>query len=109
LPDEPKYGERCKTYTGMPVVGSNARSGPPATAEELAALHRAAGDHLVALPELLRQAEQEREDRRTYMNGLRAVRREIKADMRVAATEAEYWRLYEYLDDVQRLIKKGWN
>lgn len=75
-------------------------------------LHRQANDHLIALPALLRAEQQERENRRTYMNGLRSARRQIKADMRAARTAGdakEFNRLYEYLRDVQQLIEEGWN
>lgn len=111
MPERPEYGERCKTYTGMPVVGTRAR---PTDAS-----YGAANANLVALPRLVREAEAARERERLqryadklYRARLRADIRDAKADVRRVRCGCKDCRRYArtvsaWIVSMQETLKKG--
>jgi len=80
-------GERCKTYTGMPVVGTYRHR----SKLDAQTLHRQANDNLVLLPAAVRRARAEAEERREakalQRRVDRAYREATRADIRWAKAE----------------------
>jgi hypothetical protein len=115
MPDDLPYGERCKTYTGMPVVGTRART----TNLDMATLHRQANDNLLMLPAVLRREADEREQERfqRYVDKLVRARlrediRDAKADVRRVRCGCKDCRRYvrtvsAWVAKMQATLKKG--
>lgn len=115
MADDLPYGERCKTYTGMPVVGTRGRT----TSLDPAALHWQANANLAALPRIVREeaARRERERVQRYADKLYRARvrgdiREAKADVRRVRCTCKDCRRYArtvsaWIADMQATLKKG--
>lgn len=84
MTDDLPYGERCKTYTGMPVVGTQrARS----SGLDEPTLWRQANDNLVMLPRIVRAEEARREAARLEKLAERLYRAQLRTDIREAKAD----------------------
>lgn len=116
--DDLPYGERCKTYTGMPVPGTQRRR----TMLDSATLRHQANDNLMLLPTILRRERNAREERleaeriqkladRLYRAALREDIRWAKAEVRRVRCGCKDCRRYSkvvntWLADMRATLKE---